>query len=382
MPTGLRRGVRRMEGRSGNCPAQDLYTYDIASLEAGDIILSTTAGKQSAWIRTATGSDFSHAMLYTNKTIVHAAGPGVFTINPQRQLFSLGQSVVLRVRQPHDCDLVKVCNYALAQGGARYTIPEAVLAVAMQATGQRALSPSQYCSRLVAQAYQSAGLKLVANADFCVPGQFLHSPALREVDGAVRLADSNEFQVGQTPDTLQVHQEHTFAWLEPARRLAKESMGVTISTILDALEFVRANRQYDDAICRYVEKSGYLDDAELDRQVNPHRYDADAFRSWVTSRRQPVEAVFQGELDIARDVAQNALRNWKAVAPVSLRLHQLLAKTHWRRLALLKIRLELIRMLCLEFGESGCEALARQQLRDLDSVLAEGCRSSPAYSLS
>lgn len=368
-----------LEGRSGACPAQDLYTYDIASLEAGDIILSTTSAKRSTWIRTATGSDFSHAMLYTNKTIVHAAGPGVFTINPQRQLFSRGQSVVLRLRQPHDCDLVKVCNYALAQGGALYTVPEAVLSVAMQATGQRALSPSQYCSRLVAQAYQSAGLELVANADFCVPGQFLHSPALREVEGALRLADSNDFQVGQTPDTLQVHQEHTFAWLEPARRLAKQSMGVTISTILDALEFVRAHREHDDAICQFVEKSGYLDDAELDRQVNPHRYDADEFRSWLTSRGLPVEEVFESELDIARHVTQNALQNWKAVVPVSLRLHQLLAKTHWRRLALLKGRLELIRLLCIEFGEGRCEALARQQLRDLDRVLAAGNPPSPAH---
>lgn len=84
---------------------EPLYAYDIPSLQPGDILLSTTSEKPSGWIRAATGSAYSHAMLYTYNTIVHADGDGVFSTNPQRRLFLESQSIVLRLRSPHNVDL-------------------------------------------------------------------------------------------------------------------------------------------------------------------------------------------------------------------------------------------------------------------------------------
>lgn len=100
-----------------------LYTYDIPSLQPGDVLLSTTSEKPSGWIRAVTGSAYSHAMLYTYNTIVHADGNGVFSTNPQRKLFLKGQSIVLRLAAPHSVDLNAVCAFALDRAGSLYTVP-------------------------------------------------------------------------------------------------------------------------------------------------------------------------------------------------------------------------------------------------------------------
>lgn len=353
---------------------EGIYTYDIPSLEGGDIILSTSPAKRSGVIRTVTGSEYSHAMLYTNKTIVHAEGAGVYTINPQRILFSKGQSVVLRLRKPHDCNLKKVCSFAFGQAGAPYTVPEAVLAVAMQNSGQRALSSAQYCSRLIAQAFESAGVQLVSNGDFCVPGQFLHCSLLEIVEDAVRLANANELELSQTPDTLQIHREHTVAWLEPVRALAKRCRGIPLVTIQDAFEFVRTNPQHDDDVLGFLEKSGYLEDAALDRQVSPHRYDLSMFRSRLAQFPDSIQAALEDDLRIVPDLMKNARSAFIMFNTIALKVHQRLALMHWQRLTALRDRLEIIRVLCAEFGEKRCEEEAQRLLNDLEDFL--GSRGS------
>lgn len=43
-------------------------TFKIEALKPADVILSTQAGKQSSWVRCATRSPYSHAMLCADKT--------------------------------------------------------------------------------------------------------------------------------------------------------------------------------------------------------------------------------------------------------------------------------------------------------------------------
>ncbi|WP_066098230.1 hypothetical protein [Xanthomonas massiliensis] len=127
-----------------------LYTYDIPTLQAGDILLSTTEQKPSKFIRKMTQSDYSHAMLYVHNTIVHAEGDGVFTTNPQRRMFPAGASTVLRLRESAGVNFDQICRFAVSCAGGLYSVPEAMLAALLQNTGTAALSPAQYCSRLVA----------------------------------------------------------------------------------------------------------------------------------------------------------------------------------------------------------------------------------------
>lgn len=344
------------------------YTYDIPSLQAGDILLSTTEQKPSRIIRAATGSDFSHAMLYVRNMIIHADGDGVFTTNPQRRLFGKDASVVLRLRQPHSIDLKVVCDYAVAQAGTLYTVPEAVLAALMNQTGATALSPDQFCSRLVAQAYAQAGLNLVSNENFCVPGQFLHCPLLDQVPGGTRPARPAEIALHATRDTVKVHQEHTFRWLNQTRRLAK-SAGVTVSSISTALDFVHAHPEHDDTVATFIEHSGYLDDYLLDCEANPYRYDADTFRALLCAYPDQVAEILASELSNSDEIVENILTLLQQLVMSDRRAFQLMANTQRRRLIQVRDRIEIARSLCEEHGLGELETEAEASVYALDRCM-------------
>lgn len=349
--------------------ADVLYTYNIASLELGDIILSANSQKTSRIIRGVTGSDFSHAMLYTNKVIVHADHGGVFAANPQRFLFTDGQSVVLRLHRPHKYDLAAVCKFAATKIGALYSVPQAVLATIMKKTGYAALSPAQFCSRLVAQAYESAGVRLASNPDFCVPGQFLHCPLLIEVKDAVRLALPDDIRINDSPDTLKIHQKHTFEWLEQARELAKQSVGVELSTISEAMEFVQRYPEHDVEIAGFIDKSGYLDDFKLDGVVNPHRYNLRLFREFLENRSLKVCEILEQELEINENIMVTATRQFSQETIIPSQVHQRLADTHKKRIMQVKLRLEILNQLCIEMGKGLFEKRAAQLLKNLNATL-------------
>jgi hypothetical protein len=65
-----------------------------ATLEVGDIILTTTTAAVSKAIQVATGSDISHAMVYVQDySVIDAAGEGVQARNTQRLILEEGCSV-------------------------------------------------------------------------------------------------------------------------------------------------------------------------------------------------------------------------------------------------------------------------------------------------
>lgn len=336
--------------------ANTLYTYDISSLRAGDVLLSTTQQKPSRIIRKATGSDYSHAMLYVHNTIIHAEGEGVFTTNPQRRMFPSGASIVLRLRDPSAVDLKKVCNFAVSLAGGLYSVPEAVLAAILQRTKTAALSPDQYCSRLVAQAYSHAGIQLVTNPDYCSPGDLLQSPLLEEVQGSIRPAIEGELRIYATRDTLKIHQHHTFLWLRRVRRIAKER-GVVVASINDAFDFVLAHPRHDAEVASAIRESGYLDDYLLDCEANPHRYDIESFRAILHAHSPEVERILRDEIQINRDMVANILPHLQKFFGASLAVFQLMFDMHIRRLEQVRERIELIRLLA---EENGLESMASE----------------------
>ena len=81
----------------------------------------------------------------------------------------------------------------------------------------------QFCSRLVAQAYRDAGVNLVSDADFCHPGELLHSAALVEVPNVLRnLSPEEEADRREDIDNVQAMRDSTNALLQEARKLSPE----------------------------------------------------------------------------------------------------------------------------------------------------------------
>lgn len=175
-------------------------------LQIGDIILTTTTDMSSKGIRKVTKSDISHALIYIEShCVIDATSDGVHSKNTQRLFWEDECAVyVLRLKDELDVSqLHRIVNYIRAKIGTRYSKTEAAKSVSGSA---KLPNRKQFCSRLVAQAYFSAGLSLVDDADYCTPQQLKDSTKLFTVQDAIRVASSEEISqsegIDNTPQAM------------------------------------------------------------------------------------------------------------------------------------------------------------------------------------
>jgi uncharacterized protein YycO len=191
---------------SAVAPRGDEAAVPQDTLEPGDIILTSAPTLRSVGIRLFTLSSVSHAALYVGDgRIVEAVGSGVH----ERPLDGLlrEENVALVLRYPgltRDQQL-EILDYALQKTGARFSyfgatlhlpfsftrrvcelplVPGAVRDACLRALGvlsYAAATESQlFCSQLVMQAYQHAGVHITdADARLISPADILH---MREGD--------------------------------------------------------------------------------------------------------------------------------------------------------------------------------------------------------
>ncbi|WP_417585677.1 YiiX/YebB-like N1pC/P60 family cysteine hydrolase [Nitrincola sp.] len=255
------------------------FLLDISQLEHGDIILESGNTKLiSGAIKKATDSEYSHAMVYTGYSMIHATTKGgVFSKNPQRLLVDKSKALkVLRLRggltQPQKA---AVCGEAGALVGSLYGKREALGAIRKKKRNE-AQNRRQFCSRLVAQCYDKAGIKLVKNVDYCAPEDFNTSSMLYEVTSAVREASAQDIALMGKEDPNLVNQKETFKWLNKARNALKKN-GIEIQTINDVIKALLVDGRHDKTICKFVNATKYLTLYNIDRDANPHRYSASIF---------------------------------------------------------------------------------------------------------
>tara|TARA_R110002020_G_scaffold453037_1_gene667694 strand:+ start:7585 stop:8013 length:429 start_codon:yes stop_codon:yes gene_type:complete len=138
---------------------------DINTVEPGDILFTARPGKVSKSIRFATEGIVSHAMICVQHgSFIDSTAEGVQARNLQRELFNEDELIFqFRLNDPVGQEvLTKVIDYARAEIGARYSLPEAMRSVAGM---RKPRSNHQFCSRLVARVYKKAGIDLVPDAD-------------------------------------------------------------------------------------------------------------------------------------------------------------------------------------------------------------------------
>ena len=109
----------------------DVYILDDNKLCDGDIILTTTSLKVSKLIRTFTGGEFSHAMLYVGgHCCIDSTTNGVQSHNTQRIAFTNPKYCkVLRYKDKlSETQILTITTFARNIVGTAYSIPEAILA--------------------------------------------------------------------------------------------------------------------------------------------------------------------------------------------------------------------------------------------------------------
>lgn len=249
-----------------------MYIIPISELEKGDILLTSENSATSKVVRKSTGSDFSHAILYVGfGSYIHSDANGVHSANLQRLLFESPENVtVLRVR----CDQETVnqaCNFARSKIGTTYSVKSAVNAKLKASKKEN--ENRQFCSRLVAQAYEYAGIKLVDTASFCTPQEILESLSIQEVLGKVRKATNEEISFANSENPIEKQSYITNEILSKVRKLTKKD----IQTLEQITLYVIENPVHDQQISKIYRDSGYLTMWEYETTKNAWRYDGQTF---------------------------------------------------------------------------------------------------------
>ncbi|RQU27212.1 hypothetical protein DF147_35665 [Burkholderia cenocepacia] len=275
------------------------YTFNIPSLEVGDVLLSRGEGAGASLIAKHTDGHFSHAMVNVGNSVIHAMPDGVYSKNPQRLLFdSIDDIQVLRVRGGLTSQQkVNIERIARAWVGALYSKWEAIAVVAKTLRKTNS-SQKQFCSRLVAQCYQEAGIQIVPNADYCSPNDLVLSPMLHAVPDSIVEASETEIKfANEKVDYNIMIQRCTFTWLAKARALARRRGLGDIARQSDVGKLIGENPSLDKVICNYIRSSGYLNYVDVDRDINPFRYNKTLFLE-----KFPTEPELKHAIAVERDV--------------------------------------------------------------------------------
>lgn len=229
-----------------------VFAYEL--IQPGDIVLSTTTQKTSRLIQRAIGADISHAMIcVAAASVIDSTGDGVHARNLGRIVLEPGcAGYVLRPVRPLTAEQLRaVIAYARGMIGTRYSTTGAVKSVlAGRTSGRR-----QFCSRLVGQAYRHAGILLVADPDFCHPGELLKSALLVQVPHVlVEVTPERAAYIRADRDGVQEMRDTTTSLLEGARTLDSK-----IESLNDIDEYLIGHPDADDHLVDALQRSGFLD---------------------------------------------------------------------------------------------------------------------------
>jgi hypothetical protein len=277
-----------------------MYKLDATRLRNADILLTRDKASPTSWlVRARTNSPFSHAILYVGGySFIDSDLSGVHSNNLQRLIFSRCSDVkVLRLAGDVKEDLLDaICDFARSQVGRPYAIREAARAAGKG--GKATLSSSQFCSRLVAQAYRAANvpLGLDVDVDFCVPGDLVRLRGFDQFDDLCVAASAEEVAFAEDKDNPLVWQE------EITNRLNADihrHTGAKVATLEEWVQLALDSAETDVAIAALLTDSGYLDMWRWDVERCPYWYDLAELRIRVPA--QDREKLAAARLDDERE---------------------------------------------------------------------------------
>lgn len=252
-----------------------MYILNIEVLKVGDIILTGDDEKLSRIIKKHTKGNFSHAILYLGgSSYIHSDRDGVHSGNTQRLVFESCDNVkVLRLKEQKNIN--KAIYFARSQVGKEYSIKAAVNSKIKTnlLTGKN----RQFCSKLVAQAYNTAGINLVGDPNFCMPKEIEDCSLLEVVHGATRSATKAEIEFSNTETPLNNQVIVTNAILKYFREIS----GRDIQSLNDLSNYIIENPKFDSQVSKKMKELGYFNLFDEEIIKNPWRYDYDSFIEFV-----------------------------------------------------------------------------------------------------
>lgn len=160
------------------------YIFNPYKLLPGDILLMNTYEER---LREKMGCKFEHAAIYIGDAyLMEANGAHVVMTHIYSYAFrEADHACVLRLKKFSPITLQNIARASRQQMGREYSTRPFLRVRDYKNTDQQDKGNRSFCSRLVAQSYAMENVKIVPNADYCEPDDFLHSELLEQIPEAV-----------------------------------------------------------------------------------------------------------------------------------------------------------------------------------------------------
>ncbi len=251
------------------------YILKWQDLQIGDIVIDREDSDESREIREATHSDYSHAGIYADGTIMEANGIAVQSVNPQRRLYdSPDDVIVLRCESADSEQLIKACTYARSEFGKEYSIKK--------------LSNTQYCFRLVAEAYDYAGLNIVKKPTRCNANDFINSNLLRVIPDMTRIASNGDLDIAYSDGVMKdkghynQQSEEAADMLLRIRQYVTEKGGEDPDVIQDdgkLFEYLVSHPEFDEGVYCIIKDHPFFTLWQKHEILHPWEFDSSLLRA-------------------------------------------------------------------------------------------------------
>lgn len=231
------------------------FTLNNFIILPGDIILTRDYSLVSKCIQFITRSKFSHALLCVKEgMVIEATKDGVYLKGIHEVIVNKKYDIkVLRYKNLSEEQLFRIDEYARSKLSTTYSKKQAIYAGLKKKVicFSDDSFDAQFCSKLVAQSFQSANILLNEHRVNCTPADLESSNKLNVVDNCLI----------EAVDSI----ENNSAYIELRQSLFNQIRTVTKSNVQnfeDVALFLADNPKYDNDICEVINKSGYLDLAD------------------------------------------------------------------------------------------------------------------------
>jgi len=270
------------------------YVIDINKLEKGDVVLRRWPNQRvSQIVMEKTNSNYSHALLCVDYSSVIDASNIVRAVNPLRDSFDNNDdALVLRLKPQFRSSLIieNAIKYARSTIGTAYSMSEAK---ELLDNPTDAKEPNrQICTRLVAKAYESAGLKIVDNPDY---------PSIKDLEDSSFFEVVHNCEMKVTPQIQEIINSKTIIddqtriiedLLKKCRELyAEEDIQTFEQLFMADMKYPARNTK----LAKLVRESGYLDLWKKEETINPENFNVELFiekhgSNSEVAAHQPLEA--------------------------------------------------------------------------------------------
>lgn len=249
------------------------YVIDLNKLQLGDIILIKTYDTTCERIRKNSGSNYSHAMIFTGKyTCLESNAFGVQSVNPQRFWFAeKDDAAIFRLEGKDEFNnLINGLHNGTELIGTEYASTREVYK-SLTPTSDDAMEPRrQYCTRFVAQIYDKAGCGIVANPDYCSPFDIENSSRLLKIDHSLKQGSDEEIKLAKELSyIIELQTEATYNHLKDAREISQTD----IQSFDEIDAYIIEHPEWDKELSSSLVKSQYLELGDIEKKMNPHFYD-------------------------------------------------------------------------------------------------------------